>query len=468
MTLPLIFICHAKEDIEAVRKLYENLKQAGFNPWLDEVDILPGQNWDYEIRQTMKQTDFALICLSQTSVCKRGYLNKEIKWVLDRQDKMLEDDIFLIPVKLEECDLPDRLSGFQSVDLFASDGFERLVMAMKYQLNQHIDSEIEIPSGSNPFYYGGAVPTHLFYGRKDILQAITARITGPSLQSISIVGERRMGKSSLLVYVKNELVKHLPQNHKYLIVYLDLMKGFCHTRKGLMRALRRELTKAWHEPWSKDEDGDLEAFDFAVEDLQDENIRLILCLDEMENLTKRPGEFDDLLEDWRANGQMGEIGMIAASAQPLADLCQAGKLTSPFFNIFSQSWLGLLELDEWKFLVKNNMSVSQDDLRFIEEMAGGHPLFTQITAFHLWEMKAKGAVDYDQLKLFLKQEITPHLKYLWQKLSSDEQMALHYSVGISTVKPAYAMLYQLTLRGILRKNKPFCQLLAEFIDEVSQ
>ncbi|MDM8539788.1 TIR domain-containing protein [Desulfococcaceae bacterium HSG9] len=465
--LHLIFICYAKEDIEAVKELHKKLKQAGFNPWLDQIDILGGQNQNFVIRQTMKSTDFALICLSQASVRKRGYLNKEIKWALDRQDEMLEGDIFLIPVKLEECDLPDRISVFQYVDLFASDGFERLARAMKHQSGQAIDSDSEIimPSGPNPFYYGGAVPTQLFCGRKEVLQAITARIGGPALQSVSIVGERRMGKSSLLVYVKNELVKRLPQNHNYLIIYIDLMKGFCHTRKGLMHALRRELTKAWREPWSKDGDGDLEVFDFAVEDLQDENIRLILCLDEVENLTKRPGEFDDLLEDLRANGQMGQIGMITASAQPLADLCNEHKLSSPFFNIFSQNWLGLLKADEWKSLVKNNMPVNQDDLLFIAEMVGGHPLFTQIAAFHLWEIKAKGAVDYDHLKSLLKQEITPHLKYLWQKLSSCEKMALRYYTGKSVGVPPRIILNQLSRRGILGKNQLFCQLFTELINE---
>ncbi len=128
---PLIFLCHAKEDIAAVRSLYENLKRAGFNPWLDEENILPGQKWDFEIKCAMKATDFTLICLSNTSIRKRGYLNKEIKWALDRQDEMPEGDIFLIPVKLEACELPYRLEDVQAVDLFRSDGFERLVKALE-------------------------------------------------------------------------------------------------------------------------------------------------------------------------------------------------------------------------------------------------------------------------------------------------------------------------------------------------
>jgi len=382
-----IFLCHAKEDIKSVRNLYEKLKQAGFNPWLDEKNILAGQNPDYEIRQTItEQIDFILICLSMISVQKRGYVNKEIKWALDRQDEMLPGDIFTIPVKLEACDLPFHLRERFPVDLSAPDGFEKLLKSLRHQSGKMQGPEGENAceiSGSNPFHVGGAVPVPLFFGRKNILRTIRNRIAGQVLQSVSIVGERRMGKSSLLNYVKNEFIKDLPQ--KYLIIYMDLMIGYCHSRKGLMRALRREISKSWQQPWPESEDGNLSVFDFVLEDLQAENIRLVLCLDEMENLTRRPAEFDDLLEDWRANAQMGRMAIITASNMPLADLCKKYNIISPFDNIFIQQYLGLSEYEEWKNFIRNHISVSTDDISFIEQTAGGHPFFTQMTAYYLWE-----------------------------------------------------------------------------------
>jgi len=133
---PLIFICHAKEDIQTVRSIYHRLKQENLSPWLDEINILPGQNWDIEIQRTIKKTDFALICLSSFSVQKKGYLNKEIKWALDRQSEMPEGDIFVIPVKIEPCILEHRLSDIHSVDLFEEHGFERLIQAIKFQIQK--------------------------------------------------------------------------------------------------------------------------------------------------------------------------------------------------------------------------------------------------------------------------------------------------------------------------------------------
>jgi hypothetical protein len=134
---PLIFLCHAKEDIEFVRSLYHRLKQENLTPWLDEIDIFPGQNWDIEIQRAIKKTDFALICLSSISVQKKGYLHKEIKWALDRQSEMPEVDIFVIPVKIEPCILENRLAGIHSVDLFETSGFEKLIQSIRYQVQKN-------------------------------------------------------------------------------------------------------------------------------------------------------------------------------------------------------------------------------------------------------------------------------------------------------------------------------------------
>ena len=198
----------------------------------------------------------------------------------------------------------------------------------------------------NPFFYGGAVSPELFYGRQELLSLIIQRVQARTPQSVSIVGERRMGKSSLLNYFRAYADQNFPTD--VVIIYLDLMKAYSRTRAGLMKALRRAFRQVWREPWSAAEDGDLMAFDFALEELQADNRRLLLCLDEVENLTERAAEFNDMLEDWRACAQLGQMAIVAASAQPLADLCALGGLTSPFYNIFTQHRLGLLAVDEWQ------------------------------------------------------------------------------------------------------------------------
>jgi len=230
-----------------------------------------------------------------------------------------------------------------------------------------------------------------------------------------------------------------------------------------MRALRRELTLVWREPWSAGEDGDLVAFDFALEELQADGIRLLLCLDEIENLIQRADEFNDVLEDWRACGSMGQMAMVTASAQPLADLCESGGLTSPFYNIFTQYGLGLLAPDEGQSLVKDNMDVDAAALEFLEQVAGGHPFFTQMVAGHLWDVRGKGDVDYDQLRQELWFQFQPHLQYLWRKLTPDEQAVLARIATSDSANLDPMRIAALERRGIVRQGQPFSRLFAEMI-----
>jgi hypothetical protein len=114
-----------------VRKLYYRLLASGVEPWLDEENLLPGQDWRYEITKAVRESNIVIVCLSRTSVSKPGFVQKEIKYALDVADEKPEGSIFLIPARLEECSLPDRLSGKQWVDLFQENGFERLLKSLQ-------------------------------------------------------------------------------------------------------------------------------------------------------------------------------------------------------------------------------------------------------------------------------------------------------------------------------------------------
>ena len=126
-----IFLCHSSADKPAVRELYRRLHADGFAPWLDEEDLLPGQDWQREIPKAVRYSDVVIVCLSRGSINKAGYIQKEIKFALDVADEQPEDTIFLIPLKLEECDVPDRLSRWQWVNLFSPKEYERLVRALQ-------------------------------------------------------------------------------------------------------------------------------------------------------------------------------------------------------------------------------------------------------------------------------------------------------------------------------------------------
>jgi len=91
-----IFLCHASDDKAQVREVYHRLQAIeGFEPWLDEEDLLPGQEWAREIPRALQTSDSILIFLSRTSVAKRGYVQREMKMALDAWEKLPEGTIHM-------------------------------------------------------------------------------------------------------------------------------------------------------------------------------------------------------------------------------------------------------------------------------------------------------------------------------------------------------------------------------------
>lgn len=133
---PKIFLSYASEDKAHVEQLYQKLLDARFKPWMDTKDILPGERWEYSINKAIRVSDFFIVCLSTNSVSKRGFLQKEIKNALNIWQEKLEADIYLIPVRLEKCEVPDSLKVFQWVDLFEDDWFSKLVKAINAGLER--------------------------------------------------------------------------------------------------------------------------------------------------------------------------------------------------------------------------------------------------------------------------------------------------------------------------------------------
>lgn len=139
-----VFLCHASTDKPKVRELYRYLKKRGINPWFDEEDLVGGQDWQVEIPKALATSDAIIICLTKNSVDKEGYIQKEIKFALDKALEMPEGRIFLIPVKFEECEVPFTLSRYQWVDLTVESGYAKMMKALKFRASQLERSTVEV------------------------------------------------------------------------------------------------------------------------------------------------------------------------------------------------------------------------------------------------------------------------------------------------------------------------------------
>ena len=102
-----------------------------------ERDILPGEQWRTSIGKAIQESAFFVVCFSTHSVGRRGFLQKEIRDALKIWEEKLEDDIYLIPVRLDACEVAEYLRKFQWVDLFEPHGFSRLVKAIKVGISRY-------------------------------------------------------------------------------------------------------------------------------------------------------------------------------------------------------------------------------------------------------------------------------------------------------------------------------------------
>lgn len=130
-TASQIFLSYAREDRGRVSELYDDLSNAGFKPWMDTKNFLPGEDWDRAIKQAIRNSVFFLSCLSSHSVNKDGYFQKEVEYGLRIWKRKRRRDIYLIPVRLEDCKVRENLKVMQWVNLFESDGYMKLVKALE-------------------------------------------------------------------------------------------------------------------------------------------------------------------------------------------------------------------------------------------------------------------------------------------------------------------------------------------------
>jgi hypothetical protein len=118
-TQPRVFIAYVEEDIDAASRLCEHLRAQGCNPWLDREKLLPGQNWPRSIERAIDMADYFVAVFSTRSVIKRGQFQSELRYALDCASRQPLDRSFLLPVRLETCEVPNRISrATQYVDLF--------------------------------------------------------------------------------------------------------------------------------------------------------------------------------------------------------------------------------------------------------------------------------------------------------------------------------------------------------------
>jgi len=135
-TQPRVFIAYVQEDLSLIRKLHRAFEKHGFRPWLDKKKLLPGQNWPRAIETAIQTSDFFVACFSRRATSKRGSFHSELRFALNCAGQVPLDEIYFIPLRLDECVVPHRISRqVQYLDLFPEwdAGVSRVIAVIRAQ-----------------------------------------------------------------------------------------------------------------------------------------------------------------------------------------------------------------------------------------------------------------------------------------------------------------------------------------------
>jgi hypothetical protein len=299
----------------------------------------------------------------------------------------------------------------------------------------------------NPFFHRGPIRDHAYFAGREHAVGQALSLLG-NRQSISLVGQRRIGKTSLLFHIADPEVftQHGLRRDQHLFVYVDCGGLSNLDQPGVYQVLLEEAGDTL-----SDIDPDLSrlaaldeaqsmtyrAFERALRGLIRGGWRPIILLDEFDLMAHNPHLDPDFFSGLRALAAKYSIAYVTASKRPLLDLtyADASTLSSPFFNIFASIRLGLFSEDASRQLLtrlaaKGGGSFTAATVDFLLDLAGPHPLFLQIAGFHAFELQqAAGSAlsDADRLELHdsFCASAQEHFQYYWRNLTLEEQHTLY-------------------------------------------
>lgn len=140
-----VFLSYTKKDGQKINEFYEDLKARGFTPWMDSYDLLPGMQWDNIIQNNMSEADVCIIFISESSLEKIGYVQRELNYFADKLNEMPENYIYCIPVVLDNSQVPTVLSKkiqYVKVENPNQDNWQRVLRSLDLAASQR-DIEIK-------------------------------------------------------------------------------------------------------------------------------------------------------------------------------------------------------------------------------------------------------------------------------------------------------------------------------------
>jgi class 3 adenylate cyclase len=359
---------------------------------------------------------------------------------------------------------------------------QRVILKGNLDLIRAAKSLSEPKQKGNPYLNRVMIPhPSMFFGRTVVVKRIASRICAQRPQSISIVGERRIGKSSLLNYLHNPRtrVRMMEEAERYICLFIDFQQLRNIDEGRFLQLVYRELEKTLKDQIELELSPDNEGMRFLCEQITQADYKLVMLFDEFESVTKNERIGAQFYSFLRSLANNYTVAFVTASGRNLKDMCVSHEIAdSPFFNIFSVQHLGLFRRSAAEQLIAEPSAAAGIPLEPVGPQilacGGLYPFFLQM-ACSAWfefleteELQAEefrdGTTPRQVLDIF-REEAEPHFEYVLETLPQEEIQAL--KAILTGSKPDPSAVESLERKGYIQAEgengfQPFSQEFRRF------
>lgn len=125
-----VFIAYARADADTAARVSELLRKGGFDPWVDTEQLLPGQLWKEEIDRALEGSGAAVILVSKSFIASET-ASRELTNALRKLQTSSSRITPIVPVRLDDVEVPASLAAIQWINLTADDAVDRILRSLE-------------------------------------------------------------------------------------------------------------------------------------------------------------------------------------------------------------------------------------------------------------------------------------------------------------------------------------------------
>lgn len=440
-----IFLSHSSKDKRFADWLYSKLQSADLTVWYDKYEILVGDSIVVRIGEGLEGSELLIVVVSRQAI-RSNWVKAEL------EPKILEriegNRTTVLPLTLDTTD-PENISIFLKGKRwlrFRRRGWDETFRELLKSIEGHLAQRglrpdrrlLPAPTTQhirqNPFGLRGGIEPERFVVPERLVRDLTEDLV--KKQSVSLVGARMMGKTSLLKFLAADRCQpyyldergHSPPLR---FVYLDLQEHAGGGRDQLLPALADAIseklpkgqrfhgqTHAQALTWVKETAGRRRTGDPLW----------IVLLDEFDRIVELDGLDKILFDELRSLPHHYNLCFVIASRRKLIDLpLPQGVSTSPFFNLFKEHFLAVWDESTVRSFMFRPREVelqlfTADDFSQMARLTAHHPILLQIGCYHLFNLRheaGQAMVNYDILLQRYMQEAASVYRYYWNHEIND-------------------------------------------------